>query len=204
MKSSAYDYPPKQGLYSPEYEKDACGVGFIVKINGEKSHKVVTDSITILMRMKHRGACGCEENTGDGAGIMTGHPHDMYLNIIREKQLGFTLPDSGHYASGIFFLDNDPIKAKEGKDMFTKIAEEYEIQVLGWREIPYDDTSLGKTSKGCQPYMEQVFVTSSLDEETFRKRVFLVRKIASNSVRTKNRRFYICSLSPDVVVYKVC
>ncbi|KXJ22785.1 putative glutamate synthase [NADPH] [Exaiptasia diaphana] len=202
MVLSDYGLPPKQGLYSPEHEKDACGVGFIAKINGETSHKIVKDALILLKRMNHRGACGCEKNTGDGAGIMSGHPHQMYLNIIEENNLGFTLPPPGQYASGVMFLDQDINKAVEGQEGFEKVANEHGFEVLGWYDIPFNDTTLGKTAKGCQPIIKQVFVTSSYDQQLFHHKLFQMRKVATHTVRTKNRRFYICSLSTDVIVYK--
>ncbi|XP_078373779.1 uncharacterized protein LOC144657317 isoform X1 [Oculina patagonica] len=197
-----HGYPPKQGLYSPDFETEACGVGFVAKINGEKSFQVLSEALTVLERMKHRGAVGCEENCGDGAGVMTGIPHAFYEQVIQEEKLGFTLPIAGDYATGIFFIDTDPNKAKVCEDMFTELVKECRIEVLGWRNVPYDNSMIGKTAVESQPLMRQVFVTSSLDQETFKKQVYLLRKMASNRIGTKNRRFYICSLSCDTIVYK--
>ncbi|KAL9969477.1 hypothetical protein ACROYT_G021697 [Oculina patagonica] len=198
-----HGYPPKQGLYSPDFETEACGVGFVAKINGEKSFQVLSEALTVLERMKHRGAVGCEENCGDGAGVMTGIPHAFYEQVIQEEKLGFTLPIAGDYATGIFFIDTDPNKAKVCEDMFTELVKECRIEVLGWRNVPYDNSMIGKTAVESQPLMRQVFVTSSLDQETFKKQVYLLRKMASNRIGTKNRRFYICSLSCDTIVYKI-
>ncbi|KAK2570832.1 Glutamate synthase [NADH] [Acropora cervicornis] len=202
MVLSKHSYPPKQGLYSPDFEKDACGVGFVVKIDGQRSNRALTEALTVLERMKHRGAVGCEENCGDGAGVMTGIPHAFYQRVIQENKLGFKLPSPGNYATGIFFIDTDPNKAKVCSDMFSALAKECNIEVLGWRDVPFDNSEIGKSAVSCQPLIKQVFVTSSLDQETLKKQVYLLRKMATNRIGTKNRRFYICSLSCDVIVYK--
>ncbi|XP_058953024.2 uncharacterized protein [Pocillopora verrucosa] len=202
MVRSKHGYPSKQGLYSPDLEKEACGVGFVAKINGERSYQVLSEALTVLERMKHRGAVGCEESCGDGAGVMTGIPHAFYEQVIQENNLGFTLPIAGDYATGIFFIDTDPNKAKVCEDMFSGLAKECQIEVLGWRDVPFDNSMIGKTAVESQPLIRQVFVTSSLDQETFKKQVYLLRKMATNRIGTKNRRFYVCSLSCDTIVYK--
>lgn len=174
----------------------------MVKIDGQRSNRALTEALTVLERMKHRGAVGCEENCGDGAGVMTGIPHAFYQRVIQENKLVFKLPSPGNYATGIFFIDTDPNKAKVCSDMFSALAKECNIEVLGWRDVPFDNSEIGKSAVSCQPLIRQVFVTSSLDQETLKKQVYLLRKMATNRIGTKNRRFYICSLSCDVIVYK--
>ncbi|XP_006825438.1 ferredoxin-dependent glutamate synthase 1-like [Saccoglossus kowalevskii] len=117
--------PLKQGLYDPWYEKDACGVGFVVNINGAKDHKVLRDSQIMLERMQHRGACGCDNDTGDGAGVITGIPHGLYSKFLSKD--GVTLPALGKYATGILFLDKTT--ADECETLFANIALECKLKV---------------------------------------------------------------------------
>src|SRR3954467_1325660 len=129
--------PGPQGLYHPDYEHDACGVGFICHIKGKASHSIVTDALEMLERMNHRGGCGCETDSGDGAGLLVRMP-DAFL---REKcaALGITLPKQGQYAMGMVFLPRDPKSRKECEAIFERIAREYEMVVLGWRDVPVDN-----------------------------------------------------------------
>ena len=148
--------PPKQGLYDPQFEHDSCGVGFIVHIKGKKSHQVVTDALQILVNLDHRGAVGSETNTGDGAGILIQTPHEFLVKAT--AKLGFTLPAFGQYGLGMLFMpqlaaERDAVKAELAKI----IAEEGQM-LLGWRDIPTDNSSLGDTAKAGEPFMMQVFV----------------------------------------------
>eukprot|EP00057_Strongylocentrotus_purpuratus_P024117 XP_011678591.1 PREDICTED: putative glutamate synthase [NADPH] [Strongylocentrotus purpuratus] len=191
--------PPAQGLYNPENEKDACGVGFIVNIKGEQSNKIIKDAQTILCRMKHRGATGGDNDTGDGAGVMTGIPHKLYARRLREEQQ-IELPEPGHYATGIFFLD--PLTASQCEQKFEELAIECKLKVLAWHNVPHDTSVLGHTGRAREPLLRQVFVTGEQEKELFEQRVFALRKRATHTIPKKDLRFYICTLSSKSIVYK--
>ena len=127
-------YPPKQGLYDPRHEHDACGVGFVVDLKGRKSHEIVEQGIQVLLNLEHRGACGCEENTGDGAGILMQMPHRF---LEREcAELGIRLPAYEEYGAGTVFLPRLKKSRKQCEALFEQIAGEEGQQVLGWRTVP--------------------------------------------------------------------
>ncbi|KAJ8680883.1 hypothetical protein QAD02_016670 [Eretmocerus hayati] len=194
-----WSLPQKQGLYDPTLEKDACGVGFIVAIDGKRSHKIVRDAETLSARMHHRGACACDNDTGDGAGVLCAIPHQYYADEIKEKQ-GIELPEFGHYATGIFFLDKNTHNETEAA--FEKIAKECNLRVICWRDVPTDNSHIGQVAKKCEPYMRQVFVTGDQEVETLKRQVFVLRKKSSHKIPKPGLRYYICSLSVKVVVYK--
>src|SRR5687768_15800259 len=134
--SSSYGHlpPPAQGLFDPHAEHDACGVGFVVHIKGEKSHDIVRKSLQVLINLEHRGACGCEANTGDGAGILIQTP-DAFLR----KAVSFTLPPAGSYGTGLVFLPHDRADRERITDLIARIAQEEGQRLLGWRDVPTDD-----------------------------------------------------------------
>lgn len=191
--------PPAQGLYDPSLEKEACGVGFIVSIDGIPSHKVLRDAHTVSHRMEHRGACACDNDTGDGAGVMTAIPHGLYYEAVKQQH-NIEIPFPGRYATGIFFLDQQ--SAHTCEQLFTELAEDLQLQVLCWRNVPTDNSQLGSVAKGSEPYIQQVFVTGQQDAAEFRRKVFVLRKQATHSIPKPGRRFYICSLSTETIVYK--
>uniref|UniRef100_A0A4D5R9J1 Glutamate synthase n=1 Tax=Scolopendra viridis TaxID=118503 RepID=A0A4D5R9J1_SCOVI len=196
-----WSYPEKQGLYDPSFERDACGVGFIVSIDGISSHKILRDAETISIRMEHRGACACDNDTGDGAGVMTTIPHKLYNREI-EKDHGFSLPPKGSYATGIIFMDSETNSKSE--ELFAEIAEECRLKVLCWRSIPTDNGMIGKVAKMGEPFMRQVFVTWTNEEDDFKRQTFILRKRATHRIPKHEdvKRFYICSLSNETIVYK--
>ncbi|XP_070159139.1 uncharacterized protein [Polyergus mexicanus] len=199
MTSEPWTLPPKQGLYDPGLEREACGVGFIVAIDGKRSHKIIRDAQTLSARMNHRGACACDNDTGDGAGVLCAIPHDYYANEIREQQ-NIILPEFGRYATGILFLDKNT--HKEAETAFEKLAEECNLRVLCWRNVPTDRIQIGQVAKKCEPYMRQVFVTGDQDTETLKRQIFVLRKRSSHTIPRPGLRYYICSLSLKTVVYK--
>src|SRR5215469_2648782 len=136
--------PPAQGLYDPKFEHDACGLGFVVHMKGHKSHQLVTDALKILVNLDHRGAVGCEPNTGDGAGILIQVPHE-FLSAQATK-LGFKLPAAGQYGIGQLFLPQDPAEREGVKAELAKVISNEGQTVLGWRAVPTDNSSLGKTA----------------------------------------------------------
>ncbi|KYN14109.1 PREDICTED: putative glutamate synthase [NADPH] isoform X2 [Trachymyrmex cornetzi] len=199
MSSESWTLPPKQGLYDPTLEREACGVGFIVAIDGKRSHKIVRDAQILSARMNHRGACACDNDTGDGAGVLCAIPHDYYANEIRQQQK-IELPEFGQYATGILFLDKKT--HKEAEAAFEKLAKECNLKVLCWRNVPTDSSQIGQVAKKCEPYMRQVFVTGDQDAETLKRQIFVLRKRSSHSIPRPELRYYICSLSLKTVVYK--
>src|ERR1017187_7840835 len=149
--------PPKQGLYDPQFEHDACGLGCVVNMKGKKSHQLVSDALKILVNLDHRGACGCEANTGDGAGILIQVPHEFFSSPA--AGLGFPLPAAGQYGVGQLFLPQDPAERAGIKVELAKIVADEGQTVLGWRDVPTDNSSLGKTAVAAEPFMAQVFVS---------------------------------------------
>src|SRR6476469_9856923 len=150
--------PQSQGLYDARNEHDACGVGFVVDVKGRKSAKVVSQALEVLSNLEHRGACGCEENTGDGAGILLQVPHAFLKDAC--AGLGFELPDSGEYGVGMIFLpDHREQRRRFEKTIEKIIAEEGQI-CLGWRKVPTDNMYLGETAKESEPFVSQVFIGS--------------------------------------------
>jgi glutamate synthase (ferredoxin) len=199
--------PPKQGLYDPRFEHDACGVGFVVNIKGEQSHQIVEQALTVLQNLDHRGACGCEENTGDGAGILLQVPH----GFLREacEGLGFRLPDPGEYGVGMIFLPDE----REQRHRFERILEEIVADegqtLLGWRKVPTDNLYLGETAKLYEPFVRQVFIgrgVGLIDDMAFERKLYVIRRRAENAIRYAGLPggdfFYIPSMSHRTLVYK--
>ncbi|XP_022241836.1 putative glutamate synthase [NADPH] [Limulus polyphemus] len=192
--------PPARGLYDPWYEKEACGVGFIVSIDGVQSHQLIRDAETMLRRMEHRGACACDNSTGDGAGVLAAIPHSFYRKVLLEEQQ-IELPPRGQYATGILFLDSSSVDKVQTE--FQKLASEYNLQVLCWRDVPVNNGILGEVALSTEPLMKQAFVIGpGLSEDRFKREVFVLRKSATHRIPSRDVRFYICSLSTDTIVYK--
>jgi glutamate synthase (NADH) len=187
--------PASQGLYENELEKDACGVGFICHIKGEPSHKIVSDARQLLCAMTHRGATGADSRDGDGAGAMTGIPHEFFKREA-ERDIGCALPAPGEYAVGnIFFKRNDPIELQKQQAVFTKLANELGLRVLGWREVPTDSTILGPAASSKEPAIYQPFIVlranygdgkisqdGPFDERSFERQLYVLRKHATHSL----------------------
>src|SRR3954466_14288356 len=148
--------PPAVGLYDPSLEKDSCGVGFIANIKGQKSHQIVADALSILCNLEHRGAVGADPRFGDGAGILVQIPHAFFTRKARE--LGFTLPQSGEYAVGALFMPRDTAWRKVIKSIITEKVKAEKLTLLGWREVPTDNASLGESVKPTEPFHVQVFI----------------------------------------------
>lgn len=211
--------PVKQGLYDPEYEKDACGVGFSCHIKGKVSHKIVSDAKNLLCNMTHRGAVGSDARDGDGAGVMTSIPHKFVVKEF-ERENDFVVPPIGQYAVGnVFFKDDDEILA-DSKATFERIAESLGLRVLGWRMVPKDSSILGPAALSREPLILQPLVVleavygsgespeltdSAVFDEKFEKQferqLYVLRKQATHTIGIHNW-FYICSLSNKNIVYK--
>ena len=199
--------PEPHGLYLPEFEHDSCGVGFVAHMKGERSRQIVVDADRILRHMDHRGACGCESNTGDGAGIMTAVP-DEFLRRIAEEQVGAELPEL--YGVGNVFLPTDPAAREHCKTTLNQIIHEQGQRLIGWRALPTspDGADIGPTARAAAPVMEQLFIgaADALDSQALERQLFIIRKLASHKLRSRSvpqgLMFYICSLSTKVIIYK--
>ncbi|KAI8008765.1 hypothetical protein LOK49_LG07G00220 [Camellia lanceoleosa] len=209
VRSALSQVPEKPlGLYDPSFDKDSCGVGFVAELSGESSRKTVTDAVEMLIRMSHRGACGCETNTGDGAGILVALPHQFYKEVA--KDVGFELPPPGEYAVGMFFLPTSENRRAQSKIVFTKVAESLGHTVLGWRTVPTDNSGLGNSALQTEPVIEQVFLTPTPKSKVdFEQQLYILRRVSMVAIRAALnlqhggvRDFYICSLSSRTVVYK--
>lgn len=201
------NFPKNQGLYDPAYEHDACGMGFVVNVNGAKSHDIIEDALTVLENLSHRGASGADEDSGDGAGILVQIPHGFFS---RECQIiGFDLPEEGSYGIGMLFTHKYDDFRKTQIDAFEKIVEEEGQKILGWREVPIDKTTVGKSAMSVRPNFVQVFIGKSPDIQDsmeFERKLYIIRKRAEKMIvpmcEDKGGTFYIASLSSKTIVYK--
>ena len=199
------ELPAKQGLYDPQLERDACGVGFIVQMQGQQSHEIVQQGLTILVNLDHRGACGCEPNTGDGAGILLQMPDQFLRKVAAEA--GFSLPAAGQYGVGTIYTSPIPAQRQQSREIFAQITAEEGQQLLGWRDVPTDNSSLGETAKASEPFMEQVFIGRNpnlTDDAAFELKLYVIRKRAHRAIRDSgiDSYWYPASLSSRTIVYK--
>ncbi|PRT52496.1 Putative glutamate synthase [NADPH] [Wickerhamiella sorbophila] len=216
-KSWAGALPKKQGLYDPELEKDACGVGFSCHIKGKVSHKIVSDAKHLLCNMTHRGAVGADARDGDGAGVMTSIPHKFMVKEF-ERVNNFKLPPLGQYAVGNVFFKNDEAILNNSRATFERIAKSLGLRVLGWREVPRDSSILGPAALSREPLILQPIVVleaaygsgetpqvvADFEKEygkRFARQLYILRKQSTHSIGLHNW-FYICSLSNKNIVYK--
>jgi glutamate synthase (ferredoxin) len=204
-------FPEKQGLYDPAFEHDACGVGFIVHQKGKKSHSIVQQALTILVNLEHRGACGCEPNTGDGAGILMQVPHKFMQKVAKAENID--LPSAGRYAVGMIFCSHDEQVRKERFAEFEKIVIQQGLSILGWRKVPTNNEPLGDTAKASEPCIYQVFINgtgilpesdtiSKEDQLPFERKLFVIRKLSGSNFRKKDPFWYIPSISCRTLIYK--
>ncbi|MDA0979211.1 MAG: glutamate synthase large subunit, partial [Proteobacteria bacterium] len=202
-------FPARNGLYDPALEKDSCGVGFVAHIKGVASHEILTDAYHINSRMDHRGGCGFEENTGDGAGILTAMPHRFFQRVMAEH--GITLPEAGTYAVGNVFLPNNPDERATVKTLLAKIIAEEGQNFLGFREVPVrpDEADIGPAARDAMPHIEQVVVGARVanDEHEFDRALYLIRKRFTQIARSHDElheahQVYVCTLNSRIIVYK--
>jgi glutamate synthase domain-containing protein 2/glutamate synthase domain-containing protein 1/glutamate synthase domain-containing protein 3 len=198
--------PAAQGLYDPANERDACGIGFVVNIKGKPSHDIVLKGLQILENLVHRGACGCDPETGDGAGILIQIPHRFFAR--ETSALGFSLPGPGDYGIAMCFLPVDRQQRLSCEGFLEEIARAEGLTVLGWRDTPLSVNAIGRVARASQPYIEQLFVSRPphLDHDAFERKLYLVRKraeaaVAQSDIRDKSF-FYIPSFSSRTIVYK--
>ena len=200
-----YGLPAKQGLYDPQFEHDACGVGFIVQMKGKVSHTIVQQALTILANLEHRGACGAETNTGDGAGILMQVPHRFFQKVATE--LNIALPEAGQYGVAMTYSSPDRTQREAGRRVFEKIVAEEGQTVLGWRDVPTNNATLGETAKSSEPFMQQAVIGRSADltdDLAFERKLYIIRKRSHNAIRTAgiDDYWYPASISCRTIVYK--
>lgn len=209
MKPQLLHLPKAHGLYHPNNEKDSCGVGFIAHIKGKPSHDITADALEMLARMDHRGGCGCETNTGDGAGILTDIPNDFFAKEI--KTLFNVNVKKGEYAVGNIFLPQDDKQRIHCMDLLEKSIANEGQTLIGWRDTPTDTdkANMGNIARESQPVIKQLIVgkADGIDTSTFERALFVIRKHTSNEIRTDESLsqallFYVCSLSTSVIIYK--
>src|SRR6476659_3367477 len=198
--------PPAEGLYDLSLEKDSCGVGFIANIKGRKSHQIVSDAIAILCNLEHRGAVGADPRAGDGAGILVQTPHEFFVR--KAEELDIHLPEPGHYAVGYVFMPHDPEWRKVILDIYAEKIPQEGLTLLGWREVPHDNSSLGESVKPTEPFHMQVFIGRGpgiKTEDEFERRLYILRKVISDvAYRKRERRlanYYVVSLSCRTLIY---
>ena len=192
--------PRQQGLYSPQYEKDACGVGLLVNINGIKSHQLVEKGLQVLENMVHRGAEGADLKTGDGAGIMVQIPHEFIL------LQGIAVPEKGRYGSGLIFLPKDEESQQYILDLIERETLEMGLTLLPIRDVPTNNEQLGEVAKSAEPDIKQIFIADERTNDEIEPKLYVLRKrienrISESDIAGKND-FYIVSLSSRIIIYK--
>ena len=191
----------------PSLEKDSCGVGFIANIKGRKSHQIVADAINILCNLEHRGAVGADPRAGDGAGILVQIPHAFFKR--KAAEIGFKLPKPGEYAIGALFMPKETAWRKVIQSIIAEQIKEEGLMLLGWRDVPTDNSSLGETVKPTEPACMQVFIGrngATKTEDDFERRLYILRKSISQAIYQRRDRglagYYPVSLSCRTVIYK--
>ena len=197
----------KQGLYNPANEHDACGVGFVANIHGKKSHEIIEQGLTILDNLTHRGATGYDPKLGDGAGLLSQIPHEFF--VAETDNLGISLPEVGHYGIGMMFLPKDNVLRAQFEKIVEKIVKEEGQGILGWREVPVDNSDIADSAKEVEPSIKQIFIKRSEDCEKqtgFERKLFVIRKRIEIEIgKLKNNdpvKFYVPSMSSRTIVYK--
>src|SRR5579872_791894 len=209
-----FGLPPAQGLYDPQNEHDACGMGFVASVKGTKTHDIVLKGIEVLANLEHRGACGCDPETGDGAGILIQIPHTFF---VREcARIGIKLPNAGEYGVGMVFLPQDDYQRRECEVIFERIVKEEGMLLLGWRDTPVESSVIGRVAASSQPRIRQIFLCGSascgvkpIEGDALERKLYMIRKRTENEVYRsaqvsdeQKKSFYICSLSARTIVYK--
>ncbi|WP_066151796.1 glutamate synthase large subunit [Halalkalibacter krulwichiae] len=198
--------PKKQGLYDPQFEHDNCGIGFLAHMKGKKSHQVVKDALHVLRNLEHRGGQGDEVNTGDGAGILLQKPHRFFKKVCLAD--GITLPSEDEYGVGMLFLPQDEEARKNCEKGLEAIIEKENMELLGWRTVPVDDSMLGNAAKAAMPFIRQLFIKripSLKTELDFERKLYVIRKRAEQELIQfvpENESFYFASFSSRTIVYK--
>jgi len=206
-----FETPKPQGLYHPRNEHDACGMGLVASIRGERSHDIIRKGLEVLINLTHRGAAGCDPETGDGAGILIQIPHAFFARECGE--LGIKLPEPGAYGVAMCFLPVDKHSRLQCEGVFERIAKEEGLTVLGWRDTPVNGNAVGREARASQPYIEQLFVglptaSAGMDEEAFERLLYRVRRRTENEIAAPDsdiedkETFYVPSFSCRTIIYK--
>ena len=204
--SSHHRIPEPQGLYHSQNEHDACGMGLVASIRGEKSHEIIRKGLEVLINLTHRGAAGCDPETGDGAGILIQIPHAFFVSECAE--LGMKLPEAGYYGVAMCFLPVEKHSRLQCEGVFERIAQEEGLIVLGWRDTPVNGDAVGREARASQPYIEQLFVSkpSGLDEDAFERLLYRIRRRTENEIADSEiedkETFYVPSFSCRTIIYK--
>ena len=195
-----------QGLYRAEFEHDSCGIGFVANLKGKKSHDIIENALTMLSCMEHRGGTGFDVKSGDGAGILIQIPHDFLQQ--ETAKLGFNLPDAGQYGVGMIFFPRDVDQSEACREILNQNISELGLELIGYRNVPGDNSMLGEASFESEPNIEQVFISrpAGLTAQEFERKLFVLRKYTSHKINdtiAKERdEFYITSMSSTKIVYK--
>ncbi|MCM3878448.1 MAG: glutamate synthase subunit alpha, partial [Thermoanaerobaculia bacterium] len=204
---SGPDLPPRQGLYDPSFEHDSCGFGFVVDLKARASHDIIRKALQVLLNLEHRGATGSEKNTGDGAGLLTQLPHGFLA--ARCRGLGIELPAPGAYGVGMVFLPQEAASRQACERRFEEVVREEGQAILGWRDVPTDDATLGPTARASQPVIRQLFVArgeATPDGDAFERKLYVIRRLVEKAVSRSaipgRGHFYVASLSARTLVYK--
>ncbi len=199
--------PLAYGLYDPQFEHDACGVGMVCNLKGLQSHDVIHRGLKILVNLSHRGACGCDETTGDGAGILLQLPHRFLRKVA--GGIGISLPEETAYASGLVFLPRNPLARQFCMDLFERVIRAEGQEFLGWRNVPQNNEVLGEIARRVEPEIQQIFVgrgTGIKDQAHFERKLYVIRKVVEKAIRessvVEKGYFYVPTLSSRTMVYK--
>ncbi len=197
----------RKGLYDPAFEHDACGVGFVVDIKGRGSHDIIRKGLQVLNNLTHRGACGCDPLTGDGAGVMIQIPHEFFKQ--HSAELDFDLPEVGEYGVGSVFLPLEVAERNRCEEIFEQVVREEGQRMLGWRTVPSVSSACGDIARRALPAIRQIFIGRAAeieDREALERKLYVIRKRVESEIRRANLRhadlFYVCSLSSYTLVYK--
>ena len=200
-------YPKKQGLYDPKNEKENCGIGFVANMKGRATHEIIRQGIEVLNKLEHRGACGSDPLTGDGAGLLIQMPHKFFKSQC--PKIDIELPEQGKYGTGLVFFPKD-VRIHSFLDIFNKIIKQEGLSLLGWRKVPVDNTTIGHVAREAEPEIWQPFIAQGenpIDQEELERRLYKVRKLVGKEIHYAGEAeyfvsFYICSLSTRTFCYK--
>ena len=196
-----------EGLYDPRYEHDACGTGFITNIDGHKTHEIVLNALTILENMEHRGACGCDPNSGDGAGLLLQIPHEFFLEECTALEINIGEP--GDYGVGMIFFPTDTTLKKALKKTIASCAQRLGMNILGYRKVPVNSSTIGETALEVEPNINQIFIqkpTTISNDEDFERKLYVLRRLITKTVKESYKassdHCYFASFSCKIIIYK--
>ncbi len=199
-------YPPKQGLYDPQFEKDSCGVGFVANLDGTRTNHIVRQALEVLTNLRHRGACGCDPESGDGAGILLQIPHEFLTEKCGEA--GILLPSLNEYGVGMVFLPPNPEHRRSCEEILETVVQEEGQRFLGWRDVPVDSSAIGTVAHQAEPFIRQMFVgkNPAIDQPQFERKLYVIRRRVTTRIEGSGMEdahyFYISSLSSRTLIYK--